>query len=320
MKLSKAIQGFLLFKRVSLSESTLYRVRRRSGKTAKILPGRPRHKHPDLRKFERVPHLLAGYPQEIKKGIAARDAVILSGKSRRNIHTVMASFWTWAVDAGIARQHLMRRVPRPKAEKRAIETLTRDDVIALLKACESYHYERNGKTITAPRQTALRDKAIIKILLDTGLRVSELCAARIADFDARNHRLKVMGTGSKERILSMDVRTTQAVWMYLETQRDEAAPGDPLFVNHGETTPMTRRNLLTLLKRAGEAAGVPGVHPHQFRHTFAINFLRNGGNIFALQEMLGHASLDMCKRYLAIAQADVETAHRKASPVANWRL
>lgn len=83
---------------------------------------------------------------------------------------------------------------------------------------------------------------------------------------------------------------------------------------------MNRKALRLVLKRAGERSGVRGVYPHRFRHTFATEYLRNGGNIYTLQSILGHSSLDMVRRYLAIVQADLDAQHRSASPVKNWRL
>jgi len=66
--------------------------------------------------------------------------------------------------------------------------------------------------------------------------------------------------------------------------------------------------------------GVADCHPHRFRHTFAIEYLRNGGNVLALQASLGHSSLEMVRVYARVAQADLENGHRVASPVDNWRL
>lgn len=83
---------------------------------------------------------------------------------------------------------------------------------------------------------------------------------------------------------------------------------------------MTRTKLAEMFANIGKRAGVAGFHPHRLRHTFAVMYLRNGGNAFSLQHMLGHSSLEMVRYYLKLAQVDIDNVHRRASPVDNLRL
>lgn len=215
----------------------------------------------------------------------------LSNKSVVNAHVALSALWTWGVGERLVPASIVREVRPPKAEIREVIPFGKQDVQAMLAACDrSKPYARPGKRSCENRRpTALRDRAIVLLLLDTGIRAAELCGLAVRDADLANHRVVVMGKGRKERHIPISSRTEQALWRY------KAQRGEP-------------------------RAGVAEAHPHRFRHTFAINFLRNGGNVFALQRILGHESLEMVKRYLSLAQMDLEKAHQDASPVANWLL
>jgi site-specific recombinase XerD len=228
---------------------------------------------------------------------------------------------------GFVDTHIVRAIRSPKPEKRAIEPFTREEVEAMLEACErTEEYDREGKaTCSNARPTALRDRAMILLLVDTGIRASEMVAdprhdrdgLRICDIDRRDKSVKVFGKGDKERIVRLSYGTVKAIWRYLVT-RPDAQPTDPLFTNiHGR--PFTVSGLGQTIKYLGERCGIHA-YPHKFRHTFAINFLRNGGKTIELQHLLGHTTLEMVKRYVKLAAVDLEEAHRRASPVANWNL
>jgi len=245
----------------------------------------------------------------------------MSPNSVRKHYVGLSALWTWAVGEGVARRHVVREVDPPRETRRDIIPYTEEDVKAMLSKCErSRGYVRPGKRRCAnSRPTAMRDRAMITLLVDTGIRASELCGLRIYQCDLRNQRVTVEGKGRKERVVPISARTAQVIWRYLATREDAERKAGFLFTTM-RGGPMERNALRRLLHRIGERAGVQGVNVHRFRHTFAIWFLRNGGNVFALQRVLGHSTMTMVERYLAIAQTDVEDAHRQASPVANWLL
>lgn len=227
-------------------------------------------------------------------------------KQLLNHHIGLSAFYTWAVRCGHVAVHPLRAVPRPKPERRAIQAFSKDEITRLLSSA-------------AESQLPKRNRAILLLLLDCGLRASELCDLQMRHYDAVNGRILAYGKGDKERSLPISETTRAALKSYVLAARKHTAPHDPLFVSR-DGAAMTRGGLLQLLYALGERADVPDCHPHRFRHTFAIQYLRNGGDVYSLQMSLGHESLEMCRRYLALASADLAAVHRRASPVSAWAL
>lgn len=259
-------------------------------------------------------------------GVAPRGTMSLSAKTVLNIHTNLSALWHWALDEGLVKKNIIRSIEPPPAAEAVIQTFTKEEIDLLLKSCDNTRTWKSRAETTSARSTGPRDKAIILTLLDTGVRASELCGIKYCDLNMNNHSIKVCGKGpgrdGKERIVYMGRRTAQAIWKSLLTRINTIRPEDPLFVSGfgDDWHPMSREHLRQLVHRIGERAGIHKVHPHRFRHTFAINYLRNGGDVFTLKELLGHSDLEMTEKYARIAQVDAANGHRKASPVDNWRL
>jgi site-specific recombinase XerD len=253
-------------------------------------------------------------------GVAPRPRRRLSKKTLKNHHTALSSLWTWALARGYVSEHVLREVDAPRPEKKPILPFSNDDIRALLGACEQgspYEHWKTGRKTSNARPTALRDRAIVLLLFDTGIRASELCKLTQDDVDMRNHKITVqLGKGDKGRSIPIDPATTRAIWEYVARERAEDIRLRTLFLTESDGA-MNRNTLYKLIRRLGKRANVRRAYPHRFRHTFAISFLRNGGNIYALREILGHSSLEMVQRYLEIVQSDIDAAHQTASPVAN---
>ena len=244
----------------------------------------------------------------------------LANKSLLNHYIGLSALWTWLVEEELVEANIVRKLKPPKAEKKDVTPLNENEVKAIMSVLNrSRIYVRDGRNVDHSLGSFERNRAIILLMLDTGVRASELCDLKIEDVDNRNNRIFVrQGKGMKERMLPFSPRTGQMIWRYLAT-RENTQPDDPLFVGR-LNRPITRTKLAEMFRGIGSRAGVKNVHPHRFRHTFAIQYLRNGGNAYTLQHMLGHSTFETVKIYLKLAQVDVDSMHRRASPVDNWRL
>jgi site-specific recombinase XerD len=205
----------------------------------------------------------------------------------------------WCAAEGLTDDNPLRRLPGPRVPQRLVPTLSQDQLSRLLGAASA------------------RDRLLITILLDTGLRVSELADLRLDDLIAEGF-LRVRGKGSKERLVPLGSVTHRRLGEYVahDRPRPVAAFVDHLFLAR-DGRPMTAVAVKHAFRRIGARAGLADIrtNPHTFRHTFAKLYLVNGGDLFSLQRILGHTTLDMVRRYVDLDAGDVKRIHVQASPV-----
>jgi site-specific recombinase XerD len=221
----------------------------------------------------------------------------LAGHTLHGIARALRRFCNYCVQDDLLAESPFRNVQMPRTPRKVLEALTPDDVQAVLAACSSR-----------------RDRAIVYVLLDTGMRASELVALRGRDVDIQTGAVHIMGKGRKERIGYLSPLTCKKLLRYWH---DGGQPGgnDPVFPSkRGQA--LTRNGLTQIMRRLRLASGVPGCSAHAFRRTFALTMLRNGCDIYTLQHLMGHEDIQVLRQYLAITQQDTAKAHRRYSPVA----
>jgi site-specific recombinase XerD len=197
-------------------------------------------------------------------------------------------FCGWLVDEEELSENPMRTLSPPEPKPKPVPVLSDADLTALLKACA-------GKDF-ADR----RDEAIVRLLLDCGLRVSELCALSVEGVDLDLGMAMVKGKGSKIRPIYFGARTTRALDRYLRVRSSSRwAHLDALFLTQrGALSPDGARDRIHV---RGLAAGIKDLHPHMFRHTWAHDFLMSGGQERDLKRLAGWSSDVMLERYGASA-------------------
>ena len=168
-----------------------------------------------------------------------------------------------------------------------------------------------------------RGRAVVLSLLDSGVRASELCGLTLDGLDLDTGEVRVRrGKGGKDRHVAVGVRTLAALHVYVYRYRPPPALpalGEPLFLTQ-DGYPLTRGSLYCCIRRLRARCGIPRLTVHLFRHTFAVSYLKAGGDVLTLQRILGHTSLRMVNHYVHLAHSDVVARHRRHSPVDRLQL
>lgn len=213
-------------------------------------------------------------------------------------YRVLRAFASWLAREGHTKRNILAGLPPPRRQRKVVAPLSDTEIRCLLQACPAamFHDER--------------DRLILLLLLDTGLRRSELLGLRISDLDLGTRVLLVRGKGGRERRVSFGDGVADALGRFLARW----SPADALLTS-ARGRPLRPAGLRRVIARCGRRAGIAGLHAHRFRHTFALRYLEGGGDVFTLQRLLGHSTLDMVQRYLRLADSHVLAAHRRHSPV-----
>jgi len=263
------------------------------------------------RTIELYSNVLAGFCRHVNPETAGPGDIrlfLLSMQQGRKPGTVhiyyrsLKTFYNWLVNEGILKQSPMANVRGPRLPKVLIHPFTHQDIENLMLLCAGSKF------------LDLRTRAMLLVFLDTGIRLEEMSRIQLGNIDFNNGTIYIYGKGSKERLVRVGKKTQKALLRYLLTRDDEL----PSLWLTEEKRPMTRNGVKVSVERYCRKAVVSGARPscHTFRHTASILYLRNGGDLFTLQIMLGHSNLETTRRYASsLGAEDMIRIHAKASPV-----
>jgi len=238
----------------------------------------------------------------------SRTELLSAATVHGHVRTVRA-FFNWLVTEGLIQDSPARSLKPPKVAKKVVSTLSDEEIGAILDASKP----------TNPCNA--RNQTIFMLLLDTGMRIGELVNLRMGDVHMDEGLLKVIGKGKKERLVPIGSNAQRVLQRYFFRYRPEPAhPGiDNVFLsNHGY--PLTENGTKLMFARLAQRSGVGRLHAHLCRHTFATRFLMNGGDVFTLQQILGHSTLEMVRRYVSLASNHIAIQHQRFSPLDRLNL
>lgn len=237
--------------------------------------------------------------------------VNITPRSKRTVNTYARSahaFCKWLLEEQHSAVDITDHLVLPKYGKPLIRVLEDDEFAKLLEACEDKQ---------KPRAYTLRDQAILWLMLDTGMRLSEITELTYHQLDLRTGVLIAHGKGDKERRIALGSNALSFLRRYLDHARGEFRDSEisqRLFL--GEVGPLTYRGVSQIILRCKRRAGLTDkrISPHIFRHTFAVRYLMLGGDPFSLQELLGHEDMATIRNYMHMNDVHIQMQKRKYSP------
>ena len=231
---------------------------------------------------------------------------IAKGSITRKLSAIR-SFYRYLLREGILNSNPIEQASSPRREKRLPSFLTIEETVNLLKAPD----------IRTPQ--GLRDRCLMELIYAAGLRLSELVKLNLMQVDLDTYEIRVLGKGSKERIVLIGEPAAKALSDYLENGRSlllgNKANND-LFINN-KGNRLSERMVQKILNKYAKRAGIDKrVYPHLLRHTFATHLLDGGADLRVVQELLGHSNLATTQIYTHVTQGRARKVYLSAHPMA----
>ena len=227
----------------------------------------------------------------------------LSSNSIQTYVRALRAFLHWCYDEEYIFVNLFDKFRLPKAQKKAVDVLTDTEVSRLL-GCFNLRYLPH-----------LRNACICSLMLDSGFRLHEVVTLTLDHLHIPEGYAIVDGKGNKQRLVPLGLYTRRLLSRYLH-RRPGCVDTDFVFLM-SDFRPITDNTLRQMFQKLKRRADIPRLHAHLLRHTFATRYLENGGDMYALQQILGHTSLDMVKRYVHSSTRRLVPRYSDYSPLDN---
>ncbi len=250
-----------------------------------------------------TPSALADFTVDLARGTAGGTPLAAGSVARCVI--AIRGFHRFCAVEGVSPDDPARSLRPPAAPRRLPKAIPYDRVVAIIESAGS----------TEPPPVGLRDAALLELLYGVGARISEACGLDVDDVDLTERVVLLRGKGGRERRLPLGAHAADAVSAYLVRGRPalmtRSTPA--LFIN-ARGARLGRQSAWDIVVRAADRAGLTGISPHSFRHSFATHLLEGGADVRVVQELLGHASVTTTQIYTRVTVDTLREVYATSHP------